>query len=373
MTYNPYEKGGHLPYAYPGGGMPPQQNYQGYQGVQAYPPVQGGQQGFPPAQPMQRYPVVPGGQGHSPGMVGVPQAGYPMGAPGGYGPGQLPYQANPGYPQASRRQGLVSKFANRQANQQMGMPNQPNMMYPGNMMPQGNQGAPMGRRGQFQNAMPQTYMQQPMIQPMVQPMANPMGKPIKPKQFTLTSAIPGLNATGVATIPDGNNFSLIINNLPDPAQLSNGQNGMYTAYLTNRKGQGAFAIGQLQPLGGGTYKSTFYSNVPFYDYEQVVVSLENPYGMQNFPTGPLVMTSSVGKGITMPKPVKNFFSGVWGKIKGIGKKDEPAAVPEMPQNLGSGNLLGNYNLGPTVTPTGMVDDLPGLGGVPETPPNGGNP
>jgi hypothetical protein len=371
MTYQNPNMGGIRP-QYPGGNMPQmnQPNFQGYPGMQ--------QAGNPY---MNRPPQYPG----NPGQMG-------FGGPGGY-PGNMPGMPNPYQnrqqqqfqpqfqPQQQRngrRPGLMSKLGNQQA---AGMPPQGFNQYPqmGPNQQAGRRGLNLGRRQGGGGVPSQPMFQQPQAAP---PGVSPMGKQIKPKQFTLSAVGNASGGSGVATIPDGNNLSLIANNLPDPASIAQGQNLSYVAFLTNRKGQGAFPVGQLMPIGGGTYRLNFNSNVPFYDYDQVLVSLENPYAIQNRPTGQVVLASTGGAGLSLPKPVRNFMGGVWSKVKGAGKgignrisgikkpKEEP--LPEPSANFQ--NLFNNYTLGPSIAPPlGTNPELPGLGSPTEAPLLGGNP
>ncbi len=346
MAYNPQNMGRYLPQAYPGNqtgsypGIPG--NYMtapGYQGSQAQNPSQysyPGATGYPLAQSGQRYQVYPanGGVGVSPG------AGY-------HG------QANP----ATYGQFGIGQYYN----QVPGM-----MQYP-------NQESQRPRR--FSN--PGMQQAVPIQQSISQQSFSPMGKHVKPKQFNLSSLAQGFSATGIALMPDGNTFSLTANNLPGSEILRQmfpnlGPSPVYMAYLTNRKGQGAFSVGQLFPVGGGTYKAAFQSNVPFYDYDQVVVTVENPYTVQNFPSGPLILSNTSNSGLSIPKPVTNFFAGIWEKVKGIiQKKESSTPVPEA--QLQSPSLLSNYTIGPQAPPNQLLQDLPGLGAPAEDPQKGGNP
>lgn len=265
-----------------------------------------------------------------------------------------------------RRPGIITRMVGNQQGSPAGavQPYQPQFA-PAQAPPSkglAGKGLKLGRRNQAPG-----FGAQPLGMPM---QVSPMGRTVKPKQFNLQPAGAG-GGTGIASINDANSFSLLANNLPDPSGMGGDENGaqpVYVAYLTNRKGQGSFAVGQLYPLGGGTYRANFQSNVPFYDYDQVVVSLENPYSVGNVPTGPIVLTSAAGGKMSLPTPVRNFFKGAWEKIKGIGKKKEdspPAPAAEPP---GIPSLLSNYTLGPSAPPAQISTDLPGLGTPVEDPP-----
>lgn len=415
-----------MPQAYPG--FPGAQPYMGGMGM----PGQSGPAGMPPMMPQGMPPGMPQGQnfyqqpytaksrrsrmggtyGNSnmgafqsqqmPGMAAypyqqsMPVGGYPgqQGMPGMYQSQQMPMMGQPAQPmqtqqmpgfsqpmqmgQQRRRPGLISRMSGAQ----QGSGNQ---SYQGQMLPQvqqqGGMGQPRGLRLGKRN-MPQ--MPQAPQQVMQQPQVSPMGRPIKPKQFTLKDSNGGNGGSGIASINDSNSMSLIANNLPDPAGMAQtnpnlGANPVYVAYLTNRKGQGSFPVGQLYPIGGGTYRLAFQSNVPFYDYDHVIVSLENPSNIQSAPVGPVVLSSGTGAGLSIPKPVRNFFNGVWGKVKGVTKKkkkEQPEPLPEltgMPQNS-LPSLLENYNLGPMPVHQAPVPaELPGLGAALEEPQLGGNP
>ncbi len=328
-------------------------------------------------QMMGQYP----GRAMAPGMgapgMGAPGMGAPgMGAPGMRAPGMgVPGMGAPGMGVPGiggrRRPGLAARLAGNQQGSPAGLGQsyQPQFSpVPAAAPPaQGiaTKGLRLGRRNQAPGFGAQT--------PGMPLQVSPMGRTVKPKQFNLTGTGGG---TGIAAINDANSFSLIANNLPDPAGMGGDANGgaqpVYMAYLTNRKGQGSFAVGQLYPLGGGTYRANFHSNVPFYDYDQVLVSLENPYSIRSVPTGPIVLTSATGGKVSLPTPVRNFFKGTWEKIKGIGKKkeDSPAAPAAEPQ-LNLPSLLNNYSLGPPASAGQISTDLPGLGTPAEDPPQGG--
>jgi len=360
MAYYPPNMGGY-PQAYPGAqpGFPGAAgNYLQpgvYQG-RNYPPGQGypgsfpGQMGFgqvPHAQPMN-------GRQYNPGMTQYGQMNLRQNVP----------QGRPGLPAQSMGGQVVNQgaggrtrtpgFAARMAAQQQGVPAAP-------FTTTGGRGLRLGKHSSVTG-----QMQPPLGMGMAGQLISPMGKPVKPKQFSLSSVGGGQQGSGIATINNANNFSLIANNLADPMEFqTNPQepSRVYVAYLTNRKGQGSFSVGQLHPLGGGTYRVFFQSNVPFYDYDQVVVSLENPYAIGNSPLGPVVLASAAGAGISLPKPVRNFFGGAWGKVKGIGKglgkkkveAPDPAPITAPP------SLLNSYTLGPPGLNTELVTDLPGLG------------
>ncbi|MDA8443351.1 MAG: hypothetical protein M0Z55_13410 [Peptococcaceae bacterium] len=337
-------------------------------------------------------------KGGKPGMSGAPGGMQPM-------PGMAPMaQQYPAGMQApvgggrSRRPGLMSKMSG----QQQAYPAGTGQVYAPNYAGQSqvNQGAANVRgmaRSRYNPAPQQVPQAMVMPQMAPQPATNVVGKQIKPKQFSLKPGPVGLGGTGIAKINGPNSFSLIANDLPEPESLAQnypqlGPNPVYVAYLTNRKGRDSFTVGQLMPVGSGTYRGAFQSNVPFYEHEQVIVTLENPYNVQNMPTGPVVLTSASGAGIlVVPKPVKRFFGGVWEKVKGVGKgigkkKETPKFTPEftpadpMPTTP---NLFGNYTLGPAQgsalgpasgsSPGPMFTDLPGLGPALEDPRQGGNP
>lgn len=265
-----------------------------------------------------------------------------------------------------RRPGIITRMVGNQQGSPAGavQPYQPQFA-PAQAPPSkglAGKGLKLGRRNQAPG-----FGAQPLGMPM---QVSPMGRTVKPKQFNLQPAGAG-GGTGIAAINDANSFSLLANNLPDPSGMGGDENGaqpVYVAYLTNRKGQGSFAVGQLYPLGGGTYRANFQSNVPFYDYDQVVVSLENPYSVGNVPTGPVVLTSAAGGKMSLPTPVRNFFKGAWEKIKGIGKKKEDSPHAPAAEPPGIPSLLSNYTLGPSAPPAQISTDLPGLGTPVEDPP-----
>lgn len=372
------------PSGYPGGNFP---LGMGYPGAVGYPGQMQPRQGY-------QSQAMPGRMGRGQYNPGVPAYGqmpgqYPaspaggmrmpsMAIPGMTPPGVgSPGMTAPGIGGRTRRPGIATRMATQQ---QTGMPasNTYNQTFQPAVAPQpgmAGKGLRLGKRSSLQ-----APMQAPMFQGLGQPGVSPMGKPIKPKQFNLKAAGMGQSGTGIATINDANTFSLIANNLPDPAGFpTNSQQPppVYVAYLTNRKGQGSFSVGQLYPLGGGTYRAFFQSNVPFYDYDQVVVSLENPYSIGNAPIGPVVLASATGAGISLPKPVSNFFSSTWEKIKGVGKglgkKNEPAPEAAPAPEATPPSLLNGYTLGPPSPPNEMVFDLPGLGVPAEDPSQRGNP
>jgi len=150
------------------------------------------------------------------------------------------------------------------------------------------------------------------------------------RQLILQAAQEGIMGNGVATISPDNTF-LLIANLPAPQTfLSQGQTGMYAAYLVDDKGKTGFLVGSLRSVGNGVYRAHFQSQVPLHHYSRVVVSVENPAQLGQAPYGPIILKVKEPMGVmTFLTPVKNTATTVWGKISGlINSRKKPAISPE---------------------------------------------
>lgn len=176
-------------------------------------------------------------------------------------------------------------------------------------------------------------------------------------QLILEPTQEGLVANGIASISPDNVFSCIAN-LPSPESLMGGGTATYAAYLADSKGKTGFLAGVLRPIGTGVYRTQFRSQVPLHHYSRVLVTLENPQNLAQYPQGPVVLQVKQAAGpIRMLEPMKKAGGSVWNKLSGLIKKKPAAeAVPEV--------------LGPTEGAT-LVQDMSGMNGG--TLNSGGNP
>lgn len=151
-----------------------------------------------------------------------------------------------------------------------------------------------------------------------------------PRQLSLVAS-QGFSGNGMASIGMDNSFSVIAH-LPPPHSFSPYAPAVYAAYLVDEKGKNGFYAGTLRAAGGGMYQMYFRSPVPLVHYDKVVVSLEHPQGIGQFPQGPIIMKVKEGLFDSMG-PVKRVGGNIWGKVKGFvssrfGGGSEP--VQDMP-------------------------------------------
>lgn len=185
------------------------------------------------------------------------------------------------------------------------------------------------------------------------------------RELILQAAHEGIQGNGLATISPDHTF-LLVANLPPPHTFIQGMewNGhaVYACYLVDRKGRTGFMAGVMTPVGSGVYRAYFHSTVPLTSYEKVVISVENPQRLGQYPYGPIILKVKDAPGpVEFLRQMKGLAQNAGGKINGLFHRFvKPAPLNEEP--LG-GALEGE--LSSTMIPG--VESLPGDSAVESLP------